>query len=150
MATRKKAAGRKPESGYLDDIWKAIQKASKAGKTAEANRLRETYKIASEREARMAKGAAEQKNQWGRIVTKSLKTDERIAKSSGGRRANEEARRRGIESRAKALAAKQQADPRAAKEAGAARAEGRKRAAENRAKRSAAQARARRARRNAK
>lgn len=147
MAT-KKAAG-KPR-GYADELWKAYQKLQKAGKSAEAKKMFERWNEASKSAGRQAAGDKELKNQWGRIVTKSLETDKRAVKATGAAKAREESRARGIRARAEALGARQQADIGKAKDVAAGRAEARKRAAENRAKRSAAQARARRARRNAK
>jgi hypothetical protein len=126
----KKAASRKPK-GYVDDIWKAMQAANKAGDKKRASELRDMYDSATKRSMSQASGKKEMLNQWGRIVTKSMKTDERAAQAtSKAAREAELARGRGIKSRAEALGKAQEANPRKAKESGAARADARKRAKE--------------------
>jgi len=119
----KKAAGRKPK-GYVDDIWKAMQKARRAGDTKKANELMDRYNAAVGNAAKSSKGKQEMLNQWGRIVTKSLETDKRAKQAtSKAAREAELARGRGIKSRAEALGARQQADPKGARKQAAERAQ---------------------------
>jgi hypothetical protein len=122
MAT-KKSAGRKPK-GYVDDIWKALQAANKAGDKKRAQELRDIYDSATKNSMRQAQGKNEMFNQWGRILTKSLETDKRAKQAtSKAAREAELARGRGIKSRAEALGARQQADPKGARKQAAERAQ---------------------------
>lgn len=118
----KKAAGR--PKGYVDDIWKAMQKARRAGDTKKANELMARYDAAIGNAAKDAKGKREMLNQWSRIATKSLETDKRAKQAtSKAAREAELARGRGIKSRAEALGARQQADPKGARKQAAERAQ---------------------------
>lgn len=121
----KKAAGRKPK-GYIDDIWKAMQAARKAGNNKKADELMDKFRRETAAAMNKAAGDKELRNQWSRIVTKSLKTDERAAKATGAAKAREEARSRGIRARSEAMGARQEADISKARAEAAAKAKARK------------------------